>query len=463
MSIVLKLDDDTRKSGERRWRQSWLADYDSWLSAYFAREIDPIQKCPHGNGIGLDCTACRPYFVPWNGGCRVPRANVRANPDLTGRQIAFLRHFQRKGGSRIDDHDISPYDSHWRRSGVTEYCGGYLTAGYGDDGVGIRVSKKHGPADDEFEMRWDEFYPHAEREIGLSRSGVFAVMPRPDSECNYLDAFRFATNRATRVIAPLVYHPGPVLLGFEDEPKAKPEALWKPDRKFIHWSKPCPEVLLTWPVSPRWTTLFLRQSVGPPRPIPVSAPWPFQVRPEEDPGPPREWKRRKYGPAVGRKIKTPCGWYSITRKPSTPWPSGWRTERKMRDTSARLKMHDYGAEGLINVPRMNKTAYRNYYEAWKDRSRACGIVARQNFWPCGDTVPRGSREARYGQRDSEKYVTVDKGDPFRRAREIENRRREIPEPHYQAWLGTGEITVYLDCVLPSGCPNVGVVETRKDR
>jgi hypothetical protein len=125
-------------------------------------------------------------------------------------------------------------------------------------------------------------------------------------------------------------------------------------------------------------------------------------------------------------------------------------------------MHDYGAEGLINVLRMRETAYRNYYLAWKDRTRACGIVARQNFWPWGDRVPRGSTEARYGRIDAGKCVTVDKGDPFRRAREIERRRREIPKAHYQAWLSTGEITVYLDCVLPSGCPNVGVVESRKD-
>jgi hypothetical protein len=434
--IVIKLGDSTRKSGERRWRESWLADCDSWLSAYFALETEPIQKCPHGNGIGLDCTACRPYFVPWNGGERVPRTNVRANRDLTGRRIPFLRDFPRKGSLPIDEHDISPYDSHWRRSGVTEYCGGYITAGYGDDGIGIKGPKKHGPTDDEFEMRWEEFYPHVESEIGRARSGAFAFVPRPDSECQFLDRFRFVTNRATRVIAPVAYDPQPSIFYLEEE--SEPVKLWQLDR----------------PIES-----FVLSKL---RLIPISAPWPFQPPAESDPGPPREWTRRKYDTAVGRKIKVPCGWYSVTRKPSTPWPSGWRTERKMRDTSARLKMHDYGAEGLINIPRMRETAYRNYYEAWKDRTRACGIVARQNFWPWGDSVPRGSAEARYGRMDTGTCVTVDKGDPLKRAREIERRRREIPEAHYQAWLSTGEITVYLDCVLPSGCPNVSVVEAGED-
>lgn len=54
------------------------------------------------------------------------------------------------------------------------------------------------------------------------------------------------------------------------------------------------------------------------------------------------------------------------------------------------------------------------------------------FLALGDSVPRGSAEARCGRMDAGKCFVVDKGDPFRRARKIQRRRREIPETHYQA-------------------------------
>jgi hypothetical protein len=363
-AIIIKLDDYTRKNGEARWRASWQHDYEGWLSQYFLPETPPIQKCPHGNGIGLDCTACHPFYIRWDG-----RRRVLNHPDcdLTGRRFWYQRMFWRKGFLRIDDHYVSPYDEHWRRSGVTEYAGGYFTAGYKDDGIGVRALKKHGPTDDDFEMRWAEFYVGGKPEPLRPRTGIFAVFPRPDEEPrgeNAIELFRFFTSRATRVIPPVNWTPQPVVLAFEEENTAK---LWRRDKP-------------SYPPPP-----------GAARPIPRGAPWPFEVKPEVV-DPPHEWKRRKYGPAVGMKLKVPSGWYSATRKPREAWPDGWRTERKMRDIASKLRMHEYGGDGHINVPRMMATAQKNYREAWLAESEACGIQSRQSYWP-GREPPRGSTDS----------------------------------------------------------------------
>ena len=159
-----------------------------------------------------------------------------------------------------------------------------------------------------------------------------------------------------------------------------------------------PQVLRARPSGVRWTYwirppkgYFSSQPAPTPQPIPISAPWPFEPPPEYV-DPPREWKYRKYGPAVGRRLRTPHGWYITVRQFRTVWPKKWRTERKMRYISARLKMHDYGADGLINVARMMETTRRNYRAAWLAKSRACGVPKKQTVWP-GDRIPRGCTES----------------------------------------------------------------------
>jgi len=391
MSIILDATPRTKKGGTERWRASWQEDYRWWLAPYFEPDVPRYREvlARQWQRLGLHCLSS--YLVPWSGENRVPSKQVLV--DLRGRRIAFLSRFHRTFSYRIDDHDVSPYDEHFRRSGVTDYTGGYITAGWGDDGIAIHApTEKFGPTDDDFEMRWDEFYFSEEGSLRRSGDSTFAEVPAPNAECPWIDLFRFSTSRATRVIPAVLWESGPVVLLFKDERKALPVALWKPDRKFIHWKRPSPQVLLTWPTSPRWTNLFLSSPVLTSRPIPKGTPWPFQP-PVEDPGPPREWIRRKYGPAVGMKLRTPHGWYTQVRQPRETWPDGWRTERKMRNTAATLKMYDYGRDGLINVRRMQDTARKNYATAWKARNKACGIGAKQTFWPGGDNTPRGSTES----------------------------------------------------------------------
>jgi hypothetical protein len=399
--------DYTRKGGVKRWRDSWLEDHRLWLAPYFEPEAPPIQKCPHGNGVGLDCTVCRPYYVSWDGRKRVPSKQVRV--DLTGRPLYFLRRFHRTFDYRIEEHYVSPYDSHFRRSGITEYAGGYITAGWGDDGIAIHApTRKYGPTDDDFEMRWDEFYRSETGSISCSGDGTFAEVPAPDAGCEWIDLFRFSTSRATRVIPVVLWQSGPVVLLFKDERKAEPVTSWKPDKKFIHWTRPSPQVLLTSPMPPRWTTLFLRSPAPTPQPIPRRVwsvgDWLRVTRgtllPEIPERPSdKELARRNYGPSVGMRVRTPLGWLTVVRPAAgnraarKPWSHDWRTERKMRDTAAGLKMYEYGSDGLINVRRMQDAARENYAAAWRARSKACGIDAKQTFWP-GDRIPRGSNESR---------------------------------------------------------------------
>jgi hypothetical protein len=376
----------TKKGGLDRWRASWLADYQEWLKPYFLPDGIPIEKCPHGNAKGLDCTVCRPYLVPWDGAKLVPNRQVRI--DLLGRPLYFLRLFHRSFDYVIEEHYVSPYDSHFRRSGIAEYEGGYVTAGWGDDGIGIRAKKRHGPDSDEF-----EFYPSGKPDPS-GRNGVYATFPRPDTECEFrfstpkseehkrIDGFRFSTNRATRFTMPVRETFGFIFAGI---PTRVPS--WVPERK-------PPEGLTGLPVSARpipdrtWSVGKWLKAIG------VTLPREVPARPSD-----KELVRRNYGPSVGVKVRIARGWYTIVlpdagnRAARRHWPEGWRTERKMRDTAAALRMYEYGGDGLINVGRMKATAWRNDLAARKKSNDTKGIVEKQTFWP-GDRIPRGSGEAR---------------------------------------------------------------------
>jgi hypothetical protein len=388
VTAVIYARDYTRRGGKDRWRASWREDHLAWLDPYFLPEIPSIEKCAHGNGRGLDCTACRPYLVPWDGGKLVPNGQVRI--DLRGRPLYFLRLFHRTYDYRIEEHYVSPYDSHFRRSGVVEYEGGYITAGWSDDGVAIRARKRHGSDEDEF-----EFYPSGNPDPTGKHNGVFATFPRPDTECEFrfstptseeherIESFRFSTNRATRLISRMACSPTAVFSGTPD--RVKP---WIPDRRppETFSRPPAPSQLI-----PRrtWSVKTWLRSIG----VEINPAIP--ERPSN-----KELVRRNYGPSAGMKVRTCRGWLTIVR-PSPgnrlvrkPWPQGWRTERKMRDTAASLKMYDYGSDGLINVQRMQDTARENYAARVRARSKACGVEAKQTFWPGSDNTPRGSTDAR---------------------------------------------------------------------
>ncbi len=409
------------------WRESYVKAYARWLAEY-TLWIDPdrldenrYRRCPHGTLVATDtedgreanyCTVCHPLLVP-----KPPR--LKPYSMSPGHPLRLgLRTFPREGVFYLTsrgtigrhyypgDHEICPYNPRCRMR-TAEAPGGYRRSGR-KDGVAILAFPKKPVYDEEDEQEGEE---------GREGSGTFATMLRhweirPDADA-VLFHLGWFNPRIVPVLsdctAPLEFAAPAQFAKWSDfTERPRPEIELTPSGRVRHKDKVPPLPTDSQKLAEHFSRLkaeaekdleFYRRRK--PRVLYV-----FTIPPME--GDEERW-REKYW-----KKRKP-----YVRHVRKPWAEGWRTERKMRDLTARLALENYGWEQherdgsrpntvRYNVARMTATVNARLYPAFVEASHAKGVkraptyidddgTTRREFWPGGDNTPRGSGETRRGE------------------------------------------------------------------
>lgn len=391
--VIIKVSAGRRKKKvvEQEWRESYATDCAGTIERYFLSQTPPIEKCPHGVYIGCEPEAVlddEGEFVEWETAdcslCRAPewrprvkllskvlgvgriwlcrRPNVEKWPRRGWRTIDLTGHseYDDEGGFIYypPDHFVSPYDPKFRFY-KAEAMGGYVCAGYGDDGIAIKAPLGWGTRVNDDDMR-----NHSQRPSGIPGS---VRMPRADSPMWYARLHRPDLRQffVTRDIT--TYVPSPVLLFIGERQRTV-------SRWWIDHSVEGVETRRKWR-----TALTDREDCQLSRELrPESSSLGSTLEYRHSPASCNWLRSVGFAPPAVPKLVPIRRWSWDER-----WPDKWRSERKMRDLAAKLKMYRYG-DGHLEVARMCETASKNQHEAWLSKQRVCGIVHKNRFWPNGE-------------------------------------------------------------------------------